>query len=116
MLNYHEVRKKLIDKKEYIIFGTVSNYRLRLIKINNQKSMLYLTLELVESNGITLEAVMRFDTSNLFGTGSDKFLEKAFKRLTSKAMRSYTRDMYKELAFEYVKKDYEEKGENNESE
>ena len=116
MVNYHELRKKLITEKHAEIFGSVSNYLLRLVKLNREKSILYLVLELVETDGLTLEAVMRIDTSNLYGVGSDKFLEKSLKRLTSKAMRSYMRDMYKELAFEYVKEDYEGKGENNENE
>lgn len=115
MVNYHEVRKTLITKKNILIIGTTAKYNLRLVKLNSEKSVLYLTLELVESDGLILEAIMRIDNSNLFGQGSDKFLEKAVKRLTSKAMRSYTRDMYKDLAFEYVKEDYEGKGENNEN-
>lgn len=115
MVNYHEVRKTLITKKNILIIGTTAKYNLRLVKLNSEKSVLYLTLELVESEGLILEAIMRIDNSNLFGQGSDKFLEKAVKRLTSKAMRSYTRDMYKDLAFEYVKEDYEGKGENNEN-
>lgn len=115
MVNYHEVRKTLITKKNILIIGTTAKYNLRLVKLNSEKSVLYLTLELVESEGLILEAIMRIDNSNLFGQGSDKFLEKAVKRLTSKAMRSYTRDMYKDLAFEYVKEDYDGKGENNEN-
>lgn len=115
MVNYHEVRKTLITKKNILIIGTTAKYNLRLVKLNSEKSVLYLTLELVESKGLILEAIMRIDNSNLFGQGSDKFLEKAVKRLTSKAMRSYTRDMYKDLAFEYVKEDYDGKGENNEN-
>lgn len=115
MVNYHEVRKTLITKKNILIIGTTAKYNLRLVKLNSEKSVLYLTLELVESDGLILEAIMRIDNSNLFGQGSDKFIEKAVKRLTSKAMRSYTRDMYKDLAFEYVKEDYDGKGENNES-
>lgn len=103
MVNYHEVRKTLLQDKHCILFGAIAHYRLNLVKISDVKSMIHLGLELVETDNLTLDATIRFNTSNLLGVGSDKYLENMIRKLVRKAMRDFTKDMCKELGFKYVK-------------